>query len=91
MPNTSQELSNTNTASCLALKEGILYHMRYTLALRSEQASKRDWWLCLSLAVRDRIIDDMVETQARHNQDNVRRLYYLSMEYLMGRMLVNNV
>lgn len=91
MPNTSQELSNTNTASCLALKEGVLYHMRYTLALRSEQASKRDWWLCLSLAVRDRIIDDMVETQARHNQDNVRRLYYLSMEYLMGRMLVNNV
>ncbi|SBT16939.1 Maltodextrin phosphorylase [Marinomonas gallaica] len=91
MPNTSQELSNTNTASCLELKEGILYHMRYTLALRSEQASKRDWWLCLSLAVRDRIIDDMVETQARHNQDNVRRLYYLSMEYLMGRMLVNNV
>ncbi|MCO4785623.1 MAG: glycogen/starch/alpha-glucan phosphorylase [Marinomonas atlantica] len=91
MPNTSQELSSVNTASCLELKEGILYHMRYTLALRSEQASKRDWWLCLSLAVRDRIIDDMVDTQARHNQDNVRRLYYLSMEYLMGRMLVNNV
>lgn len=91
MLNTFQELSKAKTASCLALKEGILYHMRYTLALRSTQASKRDWWLCLSLAVRDRIIDDMVETQTRHNQDNVRRLYYLSMEYLMGRMLVNNV
>ncbi|MEC8484092.1 MAG: glycogen/starch/alpha-glucan family phosphorylase, partial [Pseudomonadota bacterium] len=91
MPSPSDQLSTTKTASCLELKQGILYHMRYTLALRAEQASQRDWWLCLSLAVRDRIIDDMVATQTKHNDDNVRRLYYLSMEYLMGRMLINNV
>lgn len=91
MPTPSEQLSTAKTASCLELKQGILYHMRYTLALRAEQASHRDWWLCLSLAVRDRIIDDMVTTQTRHNEANVRRLYYLSMEYLMGRMLINNV
>lgn len=91
MAHASQQLSDKVIASCQEFKQNILYHMRYTLALRSEQASKRDWWLCLSLAVRDRIIDDMVATQERHNADNVRRVYYLSMEYLMGRMLVNNV
>ncbi|WP_233401827.1 glycogen/starch/alpha-glucan phosphorylase [Marinomonas ostreistagni] len=91
MPTPSEQLSTAKMASCLELKQGILYHMRYTLALRAEQASQRDWWLCLSLAVRDRIIDDMVLTQTRHNDNDVRRLYYLSMEYLMGRMLVNNV
>lgn len=91
MSDLSQALPMAMTASCLDLKQSILYHMRYTLALRTEQASKRDWWLCLSLAVRDRIIDDMVATQSRHNQEDVRRVYYLSMEYLMGRMLINNV
>lgn len=91
MTQSNQELLASDTASYHGLKEGILYHLRYTLALRPEQATKRDWWLCLSMAVKDRIVDDMVDTQDRHNQDNVRRLYYLSMEYLMGRMLVNNV
>lgn len=91
MAEASQELSGEVIASCQEFKQNILYHLRYTLALQPDQASKRDWWLCLSMAVRDRIIDDMVATQERHNADNVRRVYYLSMEYLMGRMLVNNV
>lgn len=91
MESANRVLPATETASCQALKDGILYHLRYTLAILPEQASQRDWWLCLSLAVRDRIIDDMVATQSTHNQRNVRRVYYLSMEYLMGRMLVNNV
>lgn len=91
MADTSLELLEHDTASYHGVKESILYHLRYTLALPPRHASKRDWWLCLSLAVRDRIIDNMVETQSKHSRDNVRRVYYLSMEYLMGRMLINNV
>lgn len=77
-------------ASSQDIKEGILYHLRYTLGHLSEQATLRDWWMSLSLAIRDRIMDDLVDTQIAYNNANVRRVYYLSMEYLMGRMLINN-
>ncbi|UDV04869.1 glycogen/starch/alpha-glucan phosphorylase [Marinomonas profundi] len=72
------------------MKESILHHLRYTMVNLPQQATPRDWWLALSLAIRDRITDDMSATQIAHNRDNVRRVYYLSMEYLMGRMLINN-
>lgn len=77
-------------ASRQTMKESILHHLRYTLVHLPQQATARDWWLALSLAIRDRITDDMSVTQIAHNRDNVRRVYYLSMEYLMGRMLINN-
>lgn len=78
------------TVSEQSIKESILHHLRYSLVHIPEQATPRDWWLALSLAIRDRITDDMSDTQLVHNRDNVRRVYYLSMEYLMGRMLINN-
>lgn len=84
------DVSLNGLASHQSIKESILHHLRYTLVHLPNQATPRDWWLALSLAVRDRITDDMVETQIVHNRDNVRRVYYLSMEYLMGRMLINN-
>ncbi|WP_227803865.1 glycogen/starch/alpha-glucan phosphorylase [Marinomonas profundi] len=77
-------------ASRQSMKESILHHLRYTMVNLPQQATPRDWWLALSLAIRDRITDDMSATQIAHNRDNVRRVYYLSMEYLMGRMLINN-
>ncbi len=75
----------------VSMKDSILTHLRHTLAHTPSLATKRDWWNCVSLAVRDRIVDDMIATQSAHHDANTRRLYYLSMEYLMGRMLTNNM
>ena len=80
-----------NGASAESMKDAILKHLKLTLAHHPGQATKRDWWLCVSLAVRDRIVDNLIATQRVHDENNVRRVYYLSMEYLMGRMLVNNM
>ncbi|MGF1453453.1 MAG: glycogen/starch/alpha-glucan phosphorylase, partial [Opitutales bacterium] len=44
-----------------------------------------------SYAVRDRILKAMMDTQARHYEADTRRAYYLSLEYLMGRLMVNNM
>ncbi len=73
------------------MKKAILEHLKYTLAHDPTTATAHDWWICVSLAVRDCMIDNMIRTQATHHDQNVRRTYYLSMEYLMGRMLVNNM
>jgi starch phosphorylase len=73
------------------IKSSILNHLRYTLARHPESAQKDEWWTATCLAVRDRILDRFMKTQEVHHEQKVRRAYYLSLEYLMGRLLVNNV
>jgi len=69
------------------LKISMLNHLKFTLARDIRSARPRDWWLCLCLSVRDRILERFITTQGTHNRKNVRRVYYLSLEYLMGRLL----
>lgn len=74
-----------------AIKTSILNHLRYTLARHPESATKDEWWTATCYAVRDRMLDRFMKTQATHHKKKVRRAYYLSLEYLMGRLLVNNL
>ncbi|HZZ59016.1 MAG TPA: glycogen/starch/alpha-glucan phosphorylase [Opitutaceae bacterium] len=69
----------------------ILRHLTSTLARPAHSATPRDWWVATSLAIRDQIHDRMIATQAVHNAQNVRRLYYFSLEYLMGRLFESNL
>ncbi len=73
------------------IKTSILNHLKYTLARDTETATHRDWWIALSRAVHDRILERFIKTMETHHESNVRRVYYLSLEYLMGRMLYNNI
>ncbi|MGA3007665.1 MAG: glycogen/starch/alpha-glucan phosphorylase, partial [Opitutaceae bacterium] len=73
------------------LRSLILRHLISTLARDTKTATRRDWWVATALAVRDRIHERMIETQGVHNGQNVRRVYYFSLEYLMGRLFGNNL
>jgi starch phosphorylase len=73
------------------LKQAILRHLTYTLARDVHTATTRDWWIATAMAVRESILARLIATQGVHNDQNVRRLYYLSLEYLMGRLTENNV
>ncbi|MGF1449854.1 MAG: glycogen/starch/alpha-glucan phosphorylase [Opitutales bacterium] len=73
------------------LKTSILNHLKYSLARDLDSAQARDWWLSASYAVRDRVLERFIATQSRHNEANARRVYYLSMEYLIGRLLEDNL
>jgi len=74
-----------------SLKTSILNHLRFTLARHPESASKDEWWLATCYVVRDRLLDRFMTTQQAHHDKKVRRAYYLSLEYLMGRLLINNL
>ena len=74
-----------------SLATSILNHLKYTLARHPNTATRRDWWLSTSMAVRDRIMERFIKTMDVHNAENTRRVYYLSLEYLMGRLLSNNL
>lgn len=79
------------TDSVEGMKTSILNHLKYTLARDTTSATHRDWWIALSHAVHDRILKRFIKTMEVHHVENVRRCYYLSLEYLMGRMLLNNI
>ncbi len=74
-----------------AIKASFEHHLLYTLARDRYTASNRDRYYALALAVRDRIVERWIATQQAHHQQNVKRVYYLSLEFLIGRLLGNNV
>ena len=67
------------------------HHLRYTLAKDPYTATDDDRYRALVLSVRDRLIERWIETQQNHHRNNVKRVYYLSLEFLLGRMLGLNV
>lgn len=66
-------------------------YLNYYLGKQEQEASKEDLFSALALAVREIASDDMFETAARNNKKDVKKLYYLSVEYLIGRSLENNL
>ncbi len=73
------------------LRTEILRHLKFTLARDPHTATPRDWWISTAMAVRDHILEKFIRTMGVHNERNVRRVYYLSLEYLMGRLLESNL
>ena len=74
------------------LREAIYRHIRYTLVWRNPRELRPVELLTpVSLAVRDRIVDRMIDTEERVRRTDAKRLYYLSMEFLMGRALSDNI
>ncbi|MEO0796414.1 MAG: glycogen/starch/alpha-glucan phosphorylase [Verrucomicrobiota bacterium] len=63
----------------------------HALARDVQTATPRDWWLATCHALNDRILERYIATQGVHNEENARRVYYLSLEYLMGRLTENNL
>ena len=89
---TSSAAFNFNLASDVkGLKTSIENHLTYTLARDKNTATTRDWWLALCNSVQDRILHRYIKTQGVHVENDTRRAYYLSLEYLMGRLLSNNL
>src|SRR5579884_723838 len=74
-----------------ALRREFERHLRLTLAKDRYSATEHDRYVALALAVRDRLIDRWIATQQTHHKQNVKRIYYLSLEFLIGRLLGNNV
>ncbi len=74
-----------------SLKREILKHLVQDQAHWPETATRGDWWRAVSLTVRGRVMERACEVRRCHYANNVKRAYYLSLEYLMGRLLVNNL
>jgi len=75
-----------------SLKRGILTHLEYTLAeLPQHVDTAWEPYVAVALAVRDRMVERWVRTQDTYYRRDAKRVYYLSLEYLMGRTLGNSL
>ena len=68
-----------------------LEHLEYTLGKDKYSASNFDFYNSLAYSVRDRMVERWLDTQQTYHSKNPKRVYYLSMEFLMGRTLVNSL
>ena len=73
------------------LKAAILRQLQLNLARSAKSASSQEVWTAVCLAVRERIMERYMKTQQTHLESDVRRVHYLSLEYLMGRLLNSNL
>ena len=69
------------------IRAEILEKLAYSIGKDPAVAKRHDWLNATILALRDRIIDRWMESTKRAYQTNAKRVYYLSLEFLIGRLL----
>ena len=74
-----------------ALKHDIQRHILSNLGSDPERTGAYNHYMGLALAVRDRLIQQWIETQRSSYDRQAKRVYYLSLEYLPGKSLLNNL
>lgn len=84
--------TNVNFArEATSLGERIAQNLKYSMGKRISDATPEDIFYALGLAVREFMIDRLFETEERYYKKDVKSMYYLSLEYLIGRSLSNNL
>jgi starch phosphorylase len=65
--------------------------LKYRLVKEPTTATGYDRFLSLAYAVRDRLVENWIATQKAYREHRVKRVYYLSLEFLIGRTLGNSI
>ncbi|MCB1329347.1 MAG: glycogen/starch/alpha-glucan family phosphorylase, partial [Maritimibacter sp.] len=78
---------STETITRESFRDDILHHLKFTVGKVPPLASVYDWRLALSFALRDRIVEPWFESNRRTWAEHQKRVFYLSMEFLIGRIL----
>ena len=72
-------------------KRTILKRLIYGVGKDTDYAVPHDWYMALTFAVRQHLMDRWMETTKRIYREDVKRVYYLSMEFLIGRLLEDTI
>lgn len=73
------------------IKKNILYHLLSIQGRDPQRAHAKDIYTALAYTMRDFLIDKWINTQRSYYTDGKKRVYYLSMEFLIGRSLDNSL
>ena len=74
-------------SSVESLKAAVLSKLAYAIGKTTPDASQRDWFLATALAVRDRMVQGWQHSYEKTNTIGTKRVYYMSLEFLIGRLM----
>lgn len=72
-------------------KRVVTYNVKNLFRRNIEDATQQQIYQAVAIAVKDIIIDQWIATHKTYEKEDVKTLYYMSMEFLMGRALGNNI
>lgn len=72
-------------------KRSVVYNIKTLYRKDIEEATPQQVFQAASLAIKDQIMDHWIETQKAYEKQDPKMVYYMSMEFLMGRALGNNI
>ena len=74
-----------------AFKKEVKQNVKHLFRKEIEEVSQQELYQAVSYAVKEAIIDNWIATQKQYEKDDPKIVYYMSMEFLMGRALGNNL
>jgi starch phosphorylase len=74
-----------------SLRNQLAEHLEFSLVKTRKTATDYDFYQALSLAVKDRLVRRWLRTQHHYVEKDSKRVFYLSLEFLMGRLLTNTL
>ncbi|WP_301358589.1 glycogen/starch/alpha-glucan phosphorylase [Stutzerimonas nitrititolerans] len=87
----TQESNLPSPDDIATFRENILRKLTYAIGKDAGHASQLDWYEAVALATRDRMIDRWMDRTRETYRQNGKRVYYLSLEFLIGRLLTDSL
>ena len=73
------------------LKQSFLKWLAFATGREPGAASGRDWFMAVALALRERIVGDWIASRNLYREQDCKRVYYLSLEFLVGRLMSDSM
>jgi starch phosphorylase len=86
-----KSVSKTTLLPKKAIKEAIVRHLHCSLGTDENKADNHAWWKATCASVQEQILEQLRKTQKSHYLNDTRAVHYFSAEFLMGRLMSNNL
>ncbi len=87
----SEPINEVQTLDKSALKTAIVKHLHSSLGTDENKANNHAWWKATCAAIQELVLEGLRKTQKSHYFNDTRAVHYFSAEFLMGRLLSNNM
>ncbi len=91
MSDQTAHLKEVDPLDVAALKQDLINRLIYSIGKDPIETTARDWFLALAQVVRERMTLRWMETMRDYYLHDVKRVYYLSLEFLIGRTLCDSL
>ena len=85
----AKKIVSGSSRADVPIVESLQSHLAFSCFKTAEASTPRDWYASAAYTVRDHVIDRWIKTAEAYNKQDPKRVYYLSLEFLIGRMLTN--